>query len=144
MDAVETRQEPDCASQTGGVIAAAFYVGDESLNVIGSVRYDHHAPFFSVNDKLGVYGFSMGFCRDELRWILPIPSFVAGHDKYIQYSAMWRNALSFIDEPCAIHRWTGTHNVSSFTSNNSQPPFFVKCLFRLNTYISVIWRSIVR
>lgn len=57
---------------------------------------------------------------------------------------MWRKTLSFIDEPCAIHRWTGVHNVSSFTSNNSQPPFFVKCLFRLNTYISVIWRSMVR
>ena len=52
--------------------------------------------------------------------------------------------LHFIDEPCAIHRWTGTHNVSSFTSNNHQPPLFVKMWFRINTYASVIWRSIVR
>ena len=128
----------------GGGIGAAFYVGDENLHHIGEVIYNHHAPFFSLKDQIGIYGFSMGFCKQELKYILPLPSFVAGHDKYIQYSLKWRNKLHFIDEPCAIHRWTGTHNVSSFTHNNSQPPFFVKCLFRLNTYLSVIWRSIVR
>lgn len=128
----------------GGTIATSFYVGDADLKIIGSVKYNHHAPFFSLKDQLGVYGFSMGFCRNELKYILPIPSFVAGHDKYIQYSAMWRKKLYFIDEECAIHRWTGSHNVSSFTNNNSQPPFLVKSLFRLNTYLSVIWRSLVR
>ena len=132
------------SENTGGGIGAAFYVGDENLHHIGEVIYNHHAPFFSLKDQIGIYGFSMGFCKEELKYILPLPSFVAGHDKYIQYSLKWRNKLHFIDEPCAIHRWTGTHNVSSFTHNNSQPPFFVKCLFRLNTYLSVIWRSIVR
>lgn len=128
----------------GGIVATAFEVGDERLQVMGKVVYNHHAPFFSFKDQLGCYGFSMGISRDELKYILPIPSMVAGHDKYIQYSAMWRKRLHFIDEPCAIHRCTGTHNVSSFTSNNHQPPLIVKMWFRINTYASVIWRSIVR
>ena len=108
------------------------------------MTYNHHAPFFSIKDKLGVYGFSLGFTKAELRYILPIPSMVAGHDKYIQYSAMWRGKLHFIDEPCAIHRWTGKHNVSSFGKNNILPPLPIKIYFRLMTYISVIWRSFVR
>ena len=129
----------------GGVNATAFNMGDESLKIIGHNVYDHNAPFFSLKDKMGVYVFSMGFTREELKYILPIPSFVAGHDKYIQYSAMWRKRLHFIDEPLAIHRWTGTHNVSSFSSdNNRQPPFLVKAFFRLYTYASVIWRSYTR
>lgn len=85
-------------------MATAFEVGDERLQVMGKVVYNHHAPFFSFKDQLGCYGFSMGISRDELKYILPIPSMVAGHDKYIQYSAMWRKRLHFIDEPCAIHR----------------------------------------
>lgn len=87
----------------------------------------------------------MGFSREELKYLLPFPNFSNGHDNYIHYSAIWRHRLSYIDEPCAIHRWTGKHNVSSFSSATScQAPFFIKVFFRVYTYVSVIWRSMVR
>ena len=68
------------SANSGGIVATAFEVGDERLHVMGKVVYNHHAPFFSFKDQLGCYGFSMGISRDELKYILPIPSMVAGHE----------------------------------------------------------------
>lgn len=127
----------------GGLVATAFYFGDEKLNLGEKKVYTHHIPFFSPKG-MGIYGFCMGFAREELKYYLPIPSHVAGHDKYFQYSAIWRNKLHFIDEPCAIHRWSGVHNVSSFGKNNVVPPLLIQIYFRLVIYISVIWRSFVK
>ncbi len=128
----------------GGVNCASFDMGDGNLKRIGLVIYPHDVPFFTFK-TVSVYGFSMGFSREELKYLLPFPNISNGHDNYIQYSAAWRRRLSYIDEPCAIHRWTGLHNVSSFSSAASnQPPFLVKAFFRLYTYVSVIWRGMVR
>ena len=101
-------------------------------------------PFLSLKNADNLYGFSMAFTRKEMGYYLPIPTAVAGHDKYMQYSAIWRKTLSFIDEPCAVHRYSGEHNVSSFGKNNILPPFHIKLYYRLVTYMSVIWRSIRR
>lgn len=126
----------------GGTVAAAFYFGDENLKIGKAMVYEHHIPFFSPK-AMGIYGFSMGFAREELKYFLPIPSHVAGHDKYFQYSAMWRKSLHFIDAPCAIHRWSGIHNLTSFGKNNVVPPLLVQIYFRLVIYLSVIHRSMV-
>lgn len=126
----------------GGTVAAAFCFGDENLNIGSKLIYDHHIPFFSPKG-MGIYGFCMGFAREELKYFLPIPSHVAGHDKYFQYSAIWRKKLHFVDEVCAIHRWTGVHNATSFGKNNVKPPLLVQIYFRLVIYLSVIYRSMV-
>lgn len=128
--------------QYGGTVAAAFYFGDENLKKGQTMVYDHHIPFFSPK-AMGIYGFSMGFAREELKYFLPIPSHVAGHDKYFQYSAMWRKSLRFVDVPSAIHRWSGVHNLTSFGQNNMKPPLLVQVYFRLVTYLSVIYRSVM-
>ncbi len=127
----------------GGVNIASFDMGDGELKKIGTLAYKHDSSFFSVKNKMCLYGFSMAFTRDELRYYLPIPAAVTGHDIYIQYSAMWRKKLHFTDEPCAIHRYSGKHNLTAFGKNNVLPPFPVKIYFRLVTWVSVIWRSMV-
>lgn len=123
----------------GGVNAAAFDMGDGSLNRFNTNIYSHDIPFFTLKNRHCLYGFSMAFEKKELAYYLPIPSMVSGHDIYIHFSAIWRKKLHFIDEPCAIHRYTGQHNVSSFGKNNVLPPIPVKIYFRLVTYFSVIW-----
>ena len=128
----------------GGLSVAAFDMGDGELHKFNSHIYKHDVPFFTLKNVLCLYGFSLAFTRDELKYYLPIPSSVTGHDTYIQYSALWRKKLHFIDEPCAIHRYSGKHNVSSFGANNVLPPLPIKIYFRLITYLSVIWRSMVR
>ncbi len=128
----------------GGVNAAAFDMGDGELRKFNTLIYRHNVPFFTIKNVLCLYGFSLAFTREELKFFLPIPSSTTGHDTYIQYSAMWRKTLSFIDEPCAIHRYSGKHNVSSFGKNNILPPFYIKLYFRFITIMSVIWRSFVR
>ena len=125
----------------GGVNAAAFDMGDANLRKIGKIVYRHDVSFFTAKNVLCLYGFSLAFARDELKYYLPIPEAVTGHDTYIQYSAIWRKKLHFVDEPCAIHRYSGKHNVSSFGKNNVLAPLPVKVYFRLVTYLSVIWRS---
>lgn len=125
----------------GGVNAAAFDMGDANLRKIGKIVYRHDVSFFTAKNILCLYGFSLAFAKDELKYYLPIPEAVTGHDTYIQYSAIWRKKLHFIDEPCAIHRYSGKHNVSSFGKNNVLAPLPVKVYFRLVTYLSVIWRS---
>ena len=130
--------------RSGGVNAAAFDLGDANLNNKKSVVYPHDMPFLSLKNADCLYGFSMAFTRKEMGYYLPIPTAVAGHDKYMQYSAIWRKTLSFIDESCAVHRYSGEHNVSSFGKNNILPPFHIKLYYRLVTYMSVIWRSIRR
>lgn len=126
----------------GGVNAAAFDVGDINLEKYNTVVYPQNMPFLSLKNADCLYGFSLAFTRKEMEYYLPIPTDVTSHDKYIQYSAIWRNTLSIIDEPCAIHRYSGVHNVSSFGKNNILPPFYITLYFRLVTYMSVIWRSI--
>lgn len=144
MVSMEDRQTVVYVAPSGGVNAAAFDMGDENLNKIGIVVYDHEVPFLSVRNRMCLYGFSLAFSRDELKYFLPIPNAVTGHDTYIQYSAQWRKKLHFIDVPCAIHRYSGKHNVSSFGANNVLPPWPIKLYFRLVTYVSVIRRSLVR
>ena len=119
-------------------------MGDIRLRKIGRVVYNHTVPFLTLRNRLCLYGFSMAFSRDELRYILPFPSSVPGHDTYIQYSAKWRGKLHFIDEPCAIHRYSGLHNVSSFGKNNIMAPPIIRLWYRIVTYTSVIWRSFIR
>ncbi len=126
----------------GGVSVAAFDMGDGELHKLGTHIYRHDVPFFTVKNVMCLYGFCLAFTKEELRYYLPIPSSTTGHDTYIQYSAMWRKTLHFIDEPCAIHRYSGKHNVSSFGANNVLPPFPIKLYFRLVTYLSVIWRCV--
>lgn len=130
--------------QYGGVSVAAFDMGSEELKKTSCHVYKHDVSFFTVKNVMCLYGFSLAFTKDELRYYLPIPSSTTGHDTYIQYSAKWRNKLHFIDKPCAIHRYSGKHNVSSFGANNVLPPLPIKLYFRMVTYISVIWRSMVR
>lgn len=130
--------------QYGGVSVAAFDMGDGELHKFGAHIYRHDVPFFTIKNVMCLYGFCLAFTKDELRYYLPIPSSTTGHDTYIQYSAQWRNKLHFIDEPCAIHRYSGKHNVSSFGKNNVLPPLPIKLYFRMVTYLSVIWRSWVK
>lgn len=127
----------------GGLVATAFYFGDEKLKIGQKLIYEHHIPFFAPKG-MGIYGFCMGISKNELKYYLPIPSHVAGHDKYFLYSAIWRKKLHLIDEPCAIHRWSGVHNATSFGKNNVRPPLLVQVYFRLVTYASVIYRSLMR
>lgn len=127
----------------GGTVASAFDMGDGRLRKNGMVVYPHDYSFFSFR-QFGIYGFSIAFTKDEMKYFLPFPTSCTGHDVYIQYSSHWRKTLRFIDEPCAIHRYSGIHNVSSFGKNNVMVPLYLKVLFRLNTYISVMWRALVR
>lgn len=47
------------SANSEGIVATAFEVGAERLQVMGKVVYNHHAPFFSFKDLLGCYGFSI-------------------------------------------------------------------------------------
>lgn len=127
--------------QVGGVNCCAFDMGDETLKPTGRIQYEKDKRFLQLRNLSTAWGFTMAFDRNELNYLLPIPSFTMGHDTFIKYNALCRKRLSYIDTPCAIHRWDG-HNVSSFGKNNLMPPLPIRLLIRLNTYATVIWRAI--
>lgn len=120
----------------GGVAATAFdIIDDEGMN-IGEVIYKEE-PFWKLKKHHSTYGFSMGMSRDELKYILPMPSHIPQHDTFIHHIAQRRNKLFFIDKKCAAHRWTEKENTSN-TANNV--PAYIKLLTKLYMYAMVIYR----
>ena len=126
--------------QKGGVCGTAFYLGGEDLEIKEKVVY-RPQPFFTFKFWHFLYGFTCGFPREELKYLLPFPATIPQHDKFIGLTALWRNKLHFIDEPCAIHRWSGQHNVSSTIEHT---PAYIRIYWRLLSWAIVIWRSITR
>lgn len=123
----------------GGVIGAAFDTADGNLNKMSTLIYKDQS-FFKLRFSHSLYGFSCGFSRDELRYILPIPE-IPQHDTFIMLTAKWRNRMHYIDEVCAIHRYTGSHNVSSIANNTPQ---WVRLWYRMKIWFIVIVRSIIK
>ena len=120
--------------KNGGVCAADFYVITESKKRIG---YMHYVP--KSFGKKNLYGFSCGFAREELKYILPMPN-VPQHDLFIQLIAMKRHKLTYIDKVCALHRWNGEN--TSYTGNNV--PVVRKVLSRIKLISIVLWRCMTR
>ena len=126
--------------QNGGVVGVAFYLGDANLNIIGKVIYKRQS-FFALRFSHSLYGFSCGFVRDELKWIMPIPN-VPQHDTFIMLTALWRNKMHFIDDVCAVHRWSGEHNVTG-EANLNITPNYVRLFYRFRIWVTVIFRALI-
>lgn len=126
----------------GGVLCSAFYetysMGGPPHKLQKQHKYDSHIPYFSKK-VISIFGFSMGFARPELRYIMPMPRFITGHDMFIGYSAQLRHKLHFLNEPCAIHRRLAG---SASALKKDHDPLWVKILIRLNLYRLSIWRWI--
>lgn len=125
--------------ENGGVVGAAFDVGDANMNKIGEVIYKKQ-PFFTLKFNHPLYGFSCGFSKDEVKYILPMPD-VPAYDIFIMLIAIWKNKLFFIDEPCAMHRWTGKHNLTC-DKDTSSNPIYIKLYYRIKTWKAVILRCL--
>lgn len=126
--------------EKGGVVGTAFDMGDERLNKTGRIIYKKQ-PFFTLRFSHSLYGFSCGFAREELKYIMPMPN-MPQHDTFIMLTAMWRDKLTYIDDVCAIHRWSGVHNVSK-TGIYNPTPQWVRLYYRCIIWFTVIWRSFI-
>ena len=120
----------------GGVVGCAFDIGDVNMHCIGSVVYKHQS-FFRLRYEHSLYGFSCGFSKEELKYIYPFP-IIPFYDTFIMLSAQLRNRLHFVNEKCAMHRWSGEHNVSS--ARNNIVPFAVKIYYKVLMWLIVVLR----
>lgn len=125
--------------EKGGVVGASFEVGNTNMNKIGEVRYKKQ-PFFTLKFTHPLYGFSCGFSKEEMKYILPMPD-VPCYDVFIMLVAIWNNRLHYMDEFCAMHRWTGADNLTC-DKDVSSNPIYVKLYYRLKTWVMVISRCI--
>ena len=126
--------------EMGGVVGASFEVGNANMKKIGEVRYKIPS-FFTLKYNHPLYGFSCGFSKEELKYFLPMPN-VPCYDIFIMLVAIWNKKLYYMDEFCAMHRWTGTHNLTC-DPNTSQNPLYVKLYYRVKTWIEVIYRCFI-
>lgn len=126
--------------KNGGVAATAFDIIDDEDKNIGEVIYQEE-PFWKLKKHHSTYGFSMGISREELKYILPMPSLIPQHDTFIHHIAQRRKKLFFINKKCAAHRWTEKENTSN-TANNV--PAYIKLLTKLYMYATVIYRCLTR
>ncbi len=121
-----------------GVVATAFEIGNEDLSYTYSTyRYIREGRFQLIR-KYKMYGFSGAFTRNMLNLFLPMPQ-IPYHDNFMTYIASFMNKLYFIDDSCAIHRWSGEHNVSSI---GNQQPNIVRTWYRVKMLYYVIWRIV--
>lgn len=127
--------------EKGGVVGASFDIGNDNMKKIGEVIYKKQ-PFFTLKFTNALYGFSCGFAREELKYIMPMPN-ITSHDVFIMLIAIWQNKLHYIDEKCAMHRWTGIHNLTSDKDISNNPPY-IKLYYRMGMWIMAIWRSITK
>lgn len=125
----------------GGVVGASFDVGDSNMNRIGEVIY-RLQPFFTLKFNHPLYGFSCGFAKEELKYIMPMPN-IHTYDVFIMLIAIWQNKLYYMDEKCAMHRWTGVHNLTCDKDTSANPPY-IKLYYRMRLWIMAIWRSVTR
>jgi len=121
--------------QYGGVVGTAFDLGDGDLSPTGRVIYKMQ-PFFSLRYAHSLYGFSCGMDRKVLSYVFPMPN-VPQHDTFIMLSAQCRGQLHYIDEVCAMHRWSGIHNVSG---KYNPTPQWVRLFYRLKIWVIVLYR----
>ena len=122
----------DVLEKKGGVCAADFYVITDDRRKIGRMHYR-----MERFGKKNLYGFSCGFAKEELKYILPMPD-VPQHDLFIQLLAMRRNKLVYIDKVCAYHRWIGKN--TSYTGNSV--PWIIKLFTRIKLITIVLWRCV--
>lgn len=121
-----------------GVVATAFEIGNGDLSQIYSTyRYQKEARF-TLKRKYYLYGFSAGFHRTMLKYFLPMPV-IPGYDNFMMFIESFLNKIQFVDDSCAIHRWSGEHNVSSIWN---QQPFIVRQYYRTKMLLYVCWRII--
>ena len=119
----------------GGVCAAEFDVMTGDGVVYGSMNYKME-PFWRIKRQCMPYGFSLGFSRDMLKYIMPMPK-VHQHDSFICLLAQRLNKLYFLHESTAAHRWFGEKNTSS---SSMQEPIWQKIWVRAKLYGFVLWR----
>ena len=128
----------DVLIQKGGVCAASFDVGYNAQKKYGTEIYKKRARF---SLKKFYYGFCFGFTKDFLRkYIIPIPD-IPAHDMFITLLASFSNNISLIEEPCAIHRWTGEHNVSS---HDTYSPFWYRNYYRIKMVLVAFYRCFLK
>ncbi len=126
--------------ERGGVVGACFDVGDESMKKIGVVTYKIQ-PFFTLKYNHPLYGFSCGFSKDMLKYVLPMPG-VPCYDVFIMLIGIWKKKLYYMDDVCAMHRWTGVHNLTC-DPNTSANPVYIKLYYRVKTWLMVILRCVL-
>lgn len=120
----------------GGVVAAAFDMGDGELNKTGEVRFVKQN--FFRHHYISTYGFSYGISKEILKYIMPLPE-PSIHDVYIAATAIRLGKYHLLNESCAIHRWTGVHNVSKEGAVNTTPQL-VRLYYRMRMWIIIMWR----
>ena len=128
----------DVLIQAGGACAASFDVGYDTQKKYGTETCKKRARFALKNFY---YGFSFGFTKNFLRkYITPIPV-IPAHDMFITLIASFSNNISLIEEPCALHRWTGDHNVSS---HDTYAPFLFRNHYRIKMVLIAFYRCFIR
>lgn len=135
------RQLTALLTNGGGISATAFHMGYSPLKLNGIVR-NEPLKGFRLRPKYRFYGFSICIVKSELKYICPIPN-IPYHDNFISYVEIFRNRLykeNIIDEPCAFHRYTGKHNVSSMKNDT---PFLIKNTLRVKLVLIALWRGLI-
>lgn len=125
--------------EKGGVCAAAFHVVSEDKKIKYGTNYYKKEPLIRLKKKYPLYGFSCGFTKKMLKYIIPMP-IVPAHDVYIMWLAYFCNKLYFVNEPLAEHRWSGSHNVSAIKNDS---PFIIKNYYRAKMIILPLIKSFI-
>ncbi len=125
-------------TQKGGVCATAFARIDANRKVINRIGYRRES-FWKPRKTSHLYGFSCGFAREELKYILQMPS-VPQHDWFIQLIALKRDKMMYINQVLAAHRVKSSS--SAYTA--LREPLWVKLYTRIKLISIVLWRCMTR
>lgn len=127
----------DVLLQKGGVCSSSFDVGYNTKKIYGK-EICRKRSRFAMNNFY--YGFSLGFTKQfMMQYLMPIP-IIPAHDMFITLIASFTDNISIIKEPCALHRWTGEHNVSS---HDTYAPFLYRNYYRVKMVLIAFYRSFI-
>lgn len=112
-----------------------FHIITPSRKKLGTVMYERE-PRWRLRRKIKLYGFSCGFTRKEMLSYLPFPN-IPHHDNFMMLVSSFKNNYGIVNEPLALHKWDGYHNVSAFEDNS---PFIVKNWYRFKQISVAYWR----
>lgn len=128
----------DVLTKHGGLCATAFYMGANTKEIWGVVKYKEYSRFKLRRERY-FYGFSIGMTKEFLKKIIPMPV-IPAHDIYMTLVASFCNRVTIINEPCAFHRKHGQNT----TCNSMYCPFLIHFYYRLKMVLIALWRSLFK
>lgn len=129
------KESLDVLTKHGGLCATAFYMGANTKEIWGVVKYKEY-PRFKLRRERYFYGFSIGMTKEFLKKIIPMPV-IPSHDIFMTMVASFSNCTTIIDEPCAFHR----KHAGNTTRNSMYSPFLFRNYYRIKMLLYAIWRS---